>query len=203
MFFWILENVYFRLKIIELKRKHKHIFIFLIKFFATYFVLFAIYSSYLNTSQKTYPNFQCAGITQLVAFQTEQLANFLGYPVSIENHTKELSVKLLVNNVYTARVIEGCNSIGVIVLFVAFVVAFSGSFWTTLLFCLAGSILIYAINVVRIVILTLSLYYYPQQRSLLHSLIFPLIIYGLVFILWMIWVNYFSNSKKINHVEKN
>ena len=40
-------------------------------------------------------------------------------------------MKLIINNKYLARVIEGCNSISIIILFVSFIVAFSGPLKTT------------------------------------------------------------------------
>ena len=55
--------------------------------------------------------------------------------------------------------------------------------------------MIYIVNLLRIVILSVGLYHYPWRREILHSVIFPLIIYGLVFLLWMFWVNRFVNLK--------
>ena len=50
----------------------------------------------------------------------------------------------------------------------------------------------------RIVILSACLYHYPWRREILHTVIFPIVIYGTVFILWMIWVNKFAKKKKVN-----
>ena len=107
-------------------------------------------------------------------------------------------MKLLVRGKYLARIIEGCNAISVIVLFISFVIAFSGKLKTTVLFLLSGSILIYVVNLIRIVILAVGLYHYPWRSDILHSVIFPAIIYGMVFLLWMLWVNRFSNIGKNN-----
>ena len=99
---------------------------------------------------------------------------------------------LLYNGKYIARMIEGCNAISVLILFVSFVVSFSGKLKTTLLFILAGSFIVYALNVMRIGLLCMGLYWFPEQESLLHDVIFPLFIYGVVFLLWVI---YFSKKK--------
>ncbi|PWG04642.1 exosortase family protein XrtF [Polaribacter aquimarinus] len=177
-------------------KKHKNIVVFLIKFFATYFILVTIYNFYLQNSQQKEGGFKTASITTLVAHQTESLLEFFGYHVDALQHKKELSVKLLIENQYTARVIEGCNSISVIILFIAFIVAFSGSIKATVLFSLFGALFIYTINVVRIAFLTVLIYKYPERQEFLHNLVFPAIIYGCVFLLWVIWVNKFSNYKK-------
>jgi exosortase family protein XrtF len=100
--------------------------------------------------------------------------------------------------VFVSRIVEGCNALSVIILFVAFVVAFSGKWIQTIGFILLGSILIHIMNVLRIAILSIALYYHPDQESLLHGVVFPLIIYGFVFVLWVIWVNKFSNYAQKN-----
>ena len=54
-------------------------------------------------------------------------------------------------------------------------------------------VLIHILNVLRIALLSLALYYHPDQEPVLHGVVFPLMIYGFVFGLWVIWVNKFSN----------
>ncbi|HIC33049.1 MAG TPA: exosortase family protein XrtF [Flavobacteriaceae bacterium] len=154
------------------------------------------YSYYLNVSKGTvyYPDY----ITNLVANQSEILLDSFGYDSQVLPHPNEPSMKLLVNGKYIARVIEGCNGTSVIILFIAFVVAFAGRAKTTFFYILSGSVLIYTVNLFRIVILVIGLYHYPWRKEILHSVIFPGMIYGMVFLLWMFWVNRFSKMKKTN-----
>ncbi len=176
-------------------RKYKNIIIFLSKFFLTYFILVQMYALYLQNSQSKEDGFKVASITALVAKQTTQVLSLFNYNVEAIQHTEELSVKLIIEQVYLARVIEGCNSISVIILFIAFIVAFSGSIKATILFSLFGGGVIYTINVLRISLLTAMMYKYPEKQALLHDLVFPAIIYGTVLLLWIIWVNKFSKFK--------
>lgn len=152
------------------------------------------YKFYLDFSDGSqfYPDY----LTNLVAKQSSMLINSFGYATTIEPHELEPSMKLIVNDKFVARVIEGCNSLSVIILFVSFVIAFSGSFKSTFLYVLAGSVLIYAVNLIRIAILSIGLYNYPWRSELLHKVVFPLIIYGLVFLLWMLWVHYYSKQQR-------
>ncbi|GAA4236989.1 hypothetical protein GCM10022291_22740 [Postechiella marina] len=113
-------------------------------------------------------------------------------------HPNEPSIKLIVNGQYLARVIEGCNSISVIILFVSFVIAFSGQLKDTVLFVLSGGVLLYVVNLLRIVMLSIGIYHFPDKSGFLHTVIFPGIIYGMVFLLWMFWVNRFSKLNKKN-----
>lgn len=178
-------------------KKRKTIIKFLVKFFVTYFVLLGIYSIYLKQTQQKGDVFSCAPITKTVANHSQQLAKFLGYNTRIEDHENELSIKFYVGNNYAARIVEGCNSISVIILFLAFIIAFSGSLKPTIIFGVVGTFVIYSVNIVRVMALSMLMYKYPQYQEALHSLLFPAIIYGTVFLLWIIWVNKFSYLKKV------
>ncbi|HMQ44451.1 MAG TPA: exosortase family protein XrtF [Mariniflexile sp.] len=178
----------------ELLIKYRLVVKFILTFLVVYMVLSVFYKFYLQFSDgsKFYPDY----ITHLVAKQSEALLDALGYRAQVLPHPDEPSMKLLVNGKYLARVIEGCNAISVIVLFVSFIAAFSARFKTTFIYMLAGSVLIYTVNLARIVLLTLGLYHYPEQEHLLHTVVFPAIIYGMVFLLWVVWVNRFSKISR-------
>ncbi|KGL58627.1 exosortase family protein XrtF [Polaribacter sp. Hel1_85] len=177
-------------------KKHKNIIIFLIKFFITYFLLVTIYDTYLQKSQQKDNVYKTSSITTAVANQTVKVLDVFGYRVDAVQNESEMSVKLIIEGKYTARVIEGCNSISLIILFVSFIIAFSGSIKATFLFSVFGSIFIYVVNVIRIAFLTVLIYKFPNQIGILHDLLFPAIIYGTVFLLWVVWVNKFSNYKR-------
>lgn len=180
----------------ELIKKYKSVIRFIITFLSVYILLSVAYKLYLDYSDgaEYYPDY----LTNTVAKQTKELLVTVGYETGIERHADEPSMKLIIRNKFVARVVEGCNSISVIILFISFIVAFSGRFRTTLFYLLAGSTLIYIVNLIRIVILSIGLYHYPWRREILHTVIFPAIIYGMVFVLWMFWVNRFSNLKSKN-----
>lgn len=178
----------------NLFKKYKSVLKFILTFLLVYGVLTIGYSFYLakSSGEKYYPDY----MTNLVSKQSELLLDAVGYDAKIERHPKEPSMKLIINDKFVARVVEGCNSISVIILFISFLIAFSGKPKTTFLYALTGSVLIYIVNLVRIAVLSVGLYHYPWRRDILHTVIFPLIIYGLVFVLWMIWVKRFSLISK-------
>jgi exosortase family protein XrtF len=153
-----------------------------------------MYKFYLQVSDGSiyYPDF----MTHLVAKQSEVLINAFGYNVDMVPHPNEPSMKVLIEENYVARIIEGCNSISVIILFFSFIIAFASNFKTTIFYILSGSVLIYTINLLRIVLLSIWIYHYPEQSEFLHTVVFPAIIYGMLFFLWMLWVNRFSRLKK-------
>ncbi len=166
-------------------------FIFLIKFFLVYGGLTFLYKMYLNQFEDPLLH-KVDGITQMVANQTQKVLQFLNFDCQLNLHETESSVKLMLNDVYVSRVVEGCNAVSVIILFASFVVAFTGKVKPTLWFVLSGIFIIHVLNVLRIVLLNIALLYYPEFQEILHSVIFPAFIYGVVFGLWVIWVNKYS-----------
>ncbi|WP_242082477.1 exosortase family protein XrtF [Aestuariivivens sediminis] len=184
----------------KLLLKYKWVIRFILTFLLVYVLLSLSYKFYLDFSKnsKFYPDY----VTNLVAKQTEHLLNDFGYEARVEPHPNEPSMKLIINHKYVARVLEGCNAVSVIILFISFIVAFSGRFRETLVYALSGSVLIYVVNLFRIVILSIGLYHYPWRKEILHTVIFPAIIYGMVFLLWMIWVNYFALINKKHGEER-
>ncbi len=131
-----------------------------------------------------------------MANHTETVASWLGYDTEIMQTNDELSMMLFVEDVYAVPIVEGCNSISIIILFLSFIIAFAGSLNATIIFGILGSITIYIINILRILALSKLMYVYPEYQNILHDLFFPAIIYGTVFILWVVWVNKFSYLKK-------
>ncbi|PTX58521.1 exosortase family protein XrtF [Kordia periserrulae] len=170
-------------------QKYKSALGFIVKFFVVYAMLTYVYSLYLSNFDG-----EPDGVTRIVAQQTESIINTLGYEASVEVHDAEPTMKLLVHGNYVGRIVEGCNSVSVLILFITFVIAFTGNLKNTVVFLLVGSVLVYLANLIRIVILGIGLYSFPEQEYLLHQIVFPTIIYGMVFLLWMLWVQKFSKK---------
>ncbi len=173
-------------------QQYKPFLVFLASFFGSYILLTVFYQLFLNSFGSTAVD----SITELVAKNTEKVVSWFFMRIQTETVVNEPFVRLYFQNKYIVRIVEGCNGVSVIVLFIAFIIAFSGSLKNTLLFIFGGALLIYILNVLRIALLVVLIYYYPERSDVLHNVFFPAIIYGLVFILWVIWVNKFSKYAK-------
>ncbi|WP_241479981.1 exosortase family protein XrtF [Kordia jejudonensis] len=154
-----------------------------------YIVLTFVYSLYLSNFEG-----EPDGVTRIVADQTAYIIDLFGYNSQVAQHETEPTMKLLVNDAYVGRIVEGCNSISVLILFITFVIAFTGNFKNTLFFAIIGSVCVYLANLLRIVVLGIGLYRFPEYENILHHIVFPTIIYGMVFLLWMFWVKRFSKK---------
>ncbi|WP_445719441.1 exosortase family protein XrtF [Flavobacterium sp.] len=176
--------------------QYKPFFVFLSKFLLFYVVFTFIYKVYLNQYNVT--KNEVDFFTEVVAKQTVYLLNLFADTSHTFPHEFESSIKLFYNHKYVARVVEGCNAISVMILFAAFVFSFSTQWKKTSLYIGLGILLIHILNVVRIALLCYALYYYPDYEKILHGSIFPLFIYGVVFLLWILWITKFSGYVKKN-----
>jgi exosortase family protein XrtF len=169
---------------------YKPFLLFLGKFLLSYLLFTIVYEGYLDKFDVK--KSEVDGITRLVAKQTKDILLYFDYDAGIIPDSMEPSIKFFYKNIFIARIIEGCNGISVIILFVSFIIAFSGKLKTTVLYILGGSLVLYVLNMLRIAILCVLLYYFPEKEPILHRVFFPLFIYGAVFMLWIIWIRKFS-----------
>lgn len=174
----------------SLFHQYKPFFLFLLRFFGVYALLSIAYRWYLSRFDVS--RFETDGATWWVARQTKALLEIFGRQSALEPHPDQPSVKLFLDGHYVARVVEGCNGISVMILFVAFVIAFRGKWLATSLYILSGLLVIHLLNIVRIALLAMALLEFPQSEELLHGVVFPAVIYGTVLLLWVIWVNKFA-----------
>ncbi|KFF15454.1 exosortase family protein XrtF [Flavobacterium hydatis] len=172
--------------------QYKPFLLFIGTFFGTYILLTFVYQFYLSG----FGNDKIDGITKLVGNQTEWLLQLFDNSAKVDKTPSKPYLQIFYNQKLVALIVEGCNAISVIILFVSFIVAFSGKLKPTLFYILGGSLFIYILNVCRIASLTGLLCYFPEKSHLLHGVLFPLVIYGVVFILWIIWVSKFSKYAK-------
>ncbi|HSM64628.1 MAG TPA: exosortase family protein XrtF [Gillisia sp.] len=183
----------------QLFKKYQSVLRFILIFLGSYLLFSLFYYIYLTLSESSsyYPDF----FTHLVALQSKDVIESLGYASKILTNPGEPSLQLYINDHFLARIIEGCNSISIIILFTSFILSFFARFKITFLYIITGAVIIYIMNIVRIVILSIGIYEYPKYTSFLHGIVFPLIIYGTVFILWVFWVRLFSkftlNEKEV------
>lgn len=154
------------------------------RFLLIYLVLLGIYQAYLN---------QQTGLDSYsiwVADQCTFIQNQLGYTSRMVPQPEYDTSWFYINGKYISRMVEGCNAISVIILFLAFIFAFYQGL-KTFTFAFLGLIFLYITNIIRIVGINLVSIKYPDYMKSVHDYIFPAIIYGGVILLWLIWIKYF------------
>lgn len=160
----------------------------LLRFVMIYVVMVLAYQFYLN-------EFKSAGLDPFstwVMKQTTFVQELCGYASQmIPGKPADETTWFFVGGKYTSRMVEGCNAISVMILFLAFVFAFyKGA--KTFVFAIIGLVFLHLMNVLRIAGLNIIILKLPQYSRMGHDYLFPAIIYGSVVVLWLIWVKYFA-----------
>jgi exosortase family protein XrtF len=175
--------------------QYKPALIFIIKYLVLYFFLNTIYAFYINAySPATDP------LTISITRQVAALLRWAGEPVAVvlkENYA-QVPIQRDGNNI--VEVYEGCNSVNVMIVYFSFLIAFSGPWKALMKFSFLGFGVIYLMNLVRVSVLYLVSLHYPDKLYFFHKFFFTGIIYGVVFILWFIWMNsikQWSKQKKM------
>jgi exosortase family protein XrtF len=160
----------------------------LLRFVILYVVMVLAYQFYLNQFKNT----GLDPVSEWVANQAAFVQNFFGYHTQIVPGKPEHETDwFYVSGRYVSRMVEGCNAISVMVLFLAFVFAFYQGI-RTFVFAALGFIFLHLINVLRIAGLNILLVEWPQYSKIGHDYLFPAIIYGSVVLLWLIWIKFFA-----------
>lgn len=99
-----------------------------------------------------------------------------------------------INGFAGVEIVDGCNGITAMGLFLGFIFAYPGDWKNKMSFSMLGLCLIYLINLFRIIILATTQANYPALFDFMHDYSTTTIFYLFIFLLWMIWVNYSDHS---------
>ncbi|WP_370898799.1 exosortase family protein XrtF [Chryseobacterium gossypii] len=162
----------------------------LLRFIIIYVVLLFAYQFYLNYFKKE----GLDPYSRMIAENVRHVQNYFKYPTQLFNDVKGEQVWFYVKTEYTTRMVEGCNAVSVIILFISFIFAFyKGA--KTFVFVLISLVILYIMNVLRIVGLNIVVLDHKEYIKTAHDFVFPAVIYGSVVILWLIWIKYFALKK--------
>lgn len=159
----------------------------LLRFIIIYLVLLFAYQFYLNS----FKEFGLDPYSRLIARQVMFLQNALGFPSALYDDVPKQQIWFHVRTGFVTRMVEGCNAISVIILFVAFIFAFyKGT--KTFVFVAVSFLILYIMNVLRIAGLNIVYSDYTKYGKMAHDYAFPAIIYGSVVVLWLVWIKFFA-----------
>ncbi|MGU3374262.1 exosortase family protein XrtF [Chryseobacterium sp. M5A1_1a] len=159
----------------------------LLRFIIMYLVLLFAYQFYLNANKDS----GLDPFSRIIADQVSAVQNVISYPTKLYDDIKNEQIWFYVKNQYVTRMVEGCNAISVIILFVSFVFAFyKGS--KTFIFVGVSLVLLYIMNLLRIVGLNVVMVNHKEYGKMFHDFVFPAMIYGSVVVLWLVWIKFFA-----------
>lgn len=129
-----------------------------------------------------------------VAQDASMFLKLLGYTTSIEPGNHQFLID--VNTKRMVGVGNPCNGLELFVLFAGFVLCFPGGTKKKLWFIPMGIITIHIANFIRAASLALIQFYHPAYLEFNHHYTFVVLVYGIIFGLWIIWVNKLAIIKK-------
>lgn len=166
----------------------------LLRFILIYMVLVFAYQYYLN-------HFESTGldpVSKWIADQSTAVHKWMGYPSQmVDGKPEQQTSWFYVDGKYTSRMVEGCNAVSIMILFLAFIFAFyKGT--KTFMYAIGGIVFLHVMNVLRIAGLNILILEKPEYTKIGHDYFFPAIIYGSVVLLWLIWIKFFA-IKHVGH----
>jgi exosortase family protein XrtF len=174
---------------VEFLRKYKAVWLFLFKFFTVYIVGVLVYNFYLSDFIT-----HIDGITETVTEQVAQIFSITLPEITTFYSCESPTAEIQYFGVPLVLLIEGCNAVSIMILFLAFIVAFKGALKHYLWFVPLGIIIIYLANLLRIYLIGMIVLYLPEYTEWAHDYVFPGIIYGTTFMLWVIWVKFLADK---------
>lgn len=157
--------------------------LFLGKFLGIYVLGNVLYGLYIASYQPS-PD----PVTREVTQQSSWCLNAAGELTTVRDHAGRASIAIVRDDASVISVFEGCNGINVMIIFVAFVVAFGGPLKKMLWFIPAGLVIIHLVNLLRVGMLYFTAIHFQSYFYYVHKYFFTAILYVIIFILWAIWV---------------
>jgi exosortase family protein XrtF len=156
---------------------------FIAIFLGLYLLLNSVYGFYVE-----YYSPNPDPITKIVTIQVASILALFHDHVGCAEREGFASIPLTISGNTVVNVYEGCNSINVVIVFVSFLIAFTGRLKSTVYFFAIGVVIIYLMNVLRVSLLFEVALNFPDQLYFFHKFLFTGFIYGVVFLLWYKWV---------------
>ncbi len=171
-------------------KEFKPTIFFLVKFIGIYVVANLLYGVFV-TAYTPQPD----PVTRIVSEHTSGVLHVLGWQTETRDDIRKPTTQLICDGKSVLAIYEGCNGINVMIIFVAFLMAFGPVNRTLLWFIPVGLIILHAMNLLRIGLLFYVSLFMPRFMYFTHKYFFTAILYVVVFVLWVWWVKKYAKEK--------
>lgn len=161
----------------RLLQSHRALALFLTKMVAAYAVWFVAYDLWLLPDGRL-----DAALSAFVASVTGGLLSVFSDAAAVDGRTVWLQG-------HGISIVNGCNGLSALSLFVGFVVAYPGAWARRALFIPLGIAVLVLANVLRCVSLLIVLIHRPDIFDAVHFGHAMLVFYAVIFGLWVLWAN--------------
>ena len=156
---------------------------FLLKAVFVYAIWYLLYQQYQHPAGK---------LDLMVIRNLESVSGFilesLGFSLISESEISSIRT-IGIDGTHGLWIGDPCNGLTLFALFTGFVLVYPGDWKKKAWFIPFGIITIHILNVLRIIWLTLTVYFFPDPEILdfNHTYTFTILVYGYVFYLWYLW----------------
>lgn len=138
-------------------------------------------------------------LTQRVTAHSVGVLNLISadhFGIFVNPHGK---CSILRENLKVISVNHACNGQVLYPVFISFIIVTKGSWRNKLLMVLLGSLVIYIVNLIRVISLVYVRIYFPKYLDFNHKYTFVIFVYSVIFALWVFWVHRFSKLKLLKN----
>ena len=177
-------------KIYQYYRSQSTIMRFFVNGLLLYLIWGLFYISFRNFDFVNY--FYQSGtkyLTNSLLYSSEAFLKLFGYDTNVYPEQKILHVI----GSRGVRLDLGCLGRNLMGLFAGFILAFPGSIKSKSWFIPSGLVMILGINIIRILVLSLTLLYSPEGYfQYNHHDIFKYTVFVMIFLMWLFWIKRYS-----------
>jgi len=132
-------------------------------------------------------------LTRLVFNSADFFISFL-----LKGHFHLIGLSWHFDNGGYIEIVDGCSGLKAFFQFIVIILFSSGPWRHKIWYIPMGLVILFISNIIRIIGLLLVVYYYQTAYAFAHNYFFRPFFYGVIFLLWVIWVEYFKNGKTKN-----
>ena len=130
-------------------------------------------------------------LTAIVLNSSKHILNLLGYQTAVRD-----TLIYIVDAPKGIDLLRGCLGRNLMGIFTGLIIAFPGEWKNKIWYIPLGIFFIIIINIIRVIALVYNANCCPESTQFNHDVFFNYSIYALTFIMWVIWVQYFSPVRK-------
>ena len=162
------------------------LFKFLIISSITYVILYVFYEFFIKKH-----TFIDQAFIRVIINSSDSILQFFGYKTFKVLDDRDFQV-IGIDGSNGVWIGAACNAVTLFFLFSVFVLAYPGHQKSKIWFVPLGILSIHILNIFRVSALALIAFYKPSLLDFNHTYTFTFIVYGYIFLLWMIWSNKYS-----------
>ncbi|MEM7585744.1 MAG: exosortase H [Acidobacteriota bacterium] len=133
--------------------------------------------------------------SNVIAPFTGGVAKASGVALNLIGQDIEMQGTVIRNNRFAVNIMNGCNGVETMIIFLGAVLAFPASWKARGIGLVLGLIAIQFVNLIRVVALFLTGAYYPKFFDSSHTVVWQTIVILFGVVLWIFWANRYAAPK--------